>query len=259
MAISNRLGSFALIGIKDLVAKDRTTKVVEAKLSHLVNINIADELATDYLRGGYTNPKLLTIYGDRDTSLTATSATMSTDLLKILTNSKTEVKTKSEQMIEVLELKEGKFTISNEITTGVTPTIFAIDQFGKEIKPALVVGTPESNATEYSILGKDITCNEAVKKIRVYYETMVEVETLEMGDVTPKAYEFAGLAVAKEIESGKLYKVWIEIPNGSISPSYSLSAKNEASAPDSIELKIDCLKDENKGFPIAISFLEQQE
>ena len=256
MAITNRLGSFALIGIKDLVAKDRTTKAVEAKLSHLVNINISDELSTDYLRGGYTNPKLLTIYGDRDTTLTATSATMSTDLLKILTNSTTQVKTKSEQMVEDLEISGGKFTISATPTVGVTPTIFAIDQFGKEIKPALVVGTPSSNETDYSILGKDITCHSSVKKIRAYYETEVEVETIEIADVTPKNFEFSGLAVAKEIESGKLYKVWIEIPNGSITPSYSIGAKNEASAPDSVELTIDCLKDTSRGYPIAISFLE---
>ena len=257
MAITNRLGSFALIGIKDLVVKDRATKAIEAKFSHLVNINIADELSTDYLRGGYTNPKLLTIYGDRDTTLTATSATMSTDLLKILTNSSTEVKTKSEQMVEDLDVKDGKFTIQYEVTSGVAPTIFALDKFGKEIKPALEVGSPVTEG-KYSITGKDITCHESVTKIRVYYESMVEVETIEIADVTPKNFEFAGLAVAKEIESGKLYKVWIEIPNGSITPSYNIGAKNEASAPDSVELTIDCLLDTSKGYPIAISFLEDK-
>ena len=258
MAIKNRLGSFALIGIKDLVAKDRSTKAVEAKLSHLVSINISDELSTDYLRGGYTNPKLLTIYGDRDTTLTATSATMSTDLLKILTNSNTVVKPKSEQMIEDLEISRGAFTISADITAGVAPTIFALDQFGKEIKPALAVGTPDSNEGDYSISDKVITCHSSVTKIRVYYESMVEVETIEIADVTPRNFEFSGLAVAKEIESGKLYKVWIEIPNGSITPSYNIGGKNEASAPDSVELTIDCLQDTSKGYPIAISFLEDK-
>ena len=92
----------------------------------------------------------------------------------------------------------------------------------------------------------------------MYYETSVEVETIEVKDVTPKNYEFAGLAVAKEIESGKLYRVWIEIPNGSIAPSYNIGAKNEASAPDSIELKIDCLMDTGKGYPISLSFLEEK-
>lgn len=258
MAITNRLGSFALIGIKDLVVKDRATKAVQAKLSHLVNINLADELSTDYLRGGYTNPKLLTVYGDRNTTLTATSATMSTELLKILTGSEAVVKTKSEQMIEEPELKAGKFTISKAVSTGVAPTIFALDEFGKEIKPALVVGTPGTNKTEYSISALEITCHTDVKRIRVYYETLLEVETIEIKDVTPKSFEFAGLAVAKEIESGKLYRVWIEIPNGAITPSYNIGAKNEASAPDSVELTIDCLQDTSKGYPIAVSFLEEK-
>ena len=256
--ITNRLGSFALIGIKDLVVKDRATKAVEAKLSHLVNINIADELSSDYLRGGYTNPKLLTIYGDRNTTLTATSATMSTDLLKILTGTQSEVKTKLEQMVEEPALKEGKFTIKYEVASGAEPTIYALDEYGKELKPALTVGTPTSEAGQYSITTKDITCHAGVKRIRVYYEASVEVETIELGNVTPKSYEIAGLAVAKEIETGKLYRVWVEIPNGSISPTYSISAKNEASAPDSVELTIDCLQDTSKGYPIAISFLEEK-
>lgn len=310
--ITNRLGSFALIGIKDLVAKDRTTKKVEANLKHLVNINITDELSTDYLRGGYTNPKLLTIYGDRDTTLTATSATMSTDLLKILSSTEAQIKTKSELMIEDLEAEgsavpfadgeEGKsvFTLSADVTPNSTMTIFAIDQFGKEVKPALVLGQPAEDGDiivhppvdggdngddglgggsdngdnavdgvavqdiiyetgfEYSIDGRTITCDASITKIRVYYESLVEVETLEIADIVPKSFAFSGLAVAKEIESQKLYKVWIEIPNGSISPSYNISAKNEASAPDSIELTIECLQDTTKGFPIAISFLEEE-
>lgn len=256
--ITNRLGSFALIGIKDLVVKDRATKAIEAKLSHLVNINIADELSTDYLRGGYSNPKLLTIYGDRNTTLTATSATMSTELLKILTGNEAVVKTKLEQMVEEPELKEGKFTIKYEVAKGGTPTIFALDEYGKEIKPALTVGSPVSTAGQYSITTKDITCHADVKRIRVYYEASVEVETIEVKDVTPKSFEFAGLAVAKEIETGKLYRVWIEIPNGSITPSYNIGAKNEASAPDSVELTIDCLQDTSKGYPIAVSFLEEK-
>ncbi len=259
MAITNRLGSFALIGIKDLIVKDKATKEAEARLKHLVNIAIADELSTDYLRGGYTNPKLLTIYGDRDTTLTATSATMSTDLLKILTNSETKIIEKSVQMVEELDLKGGVFTVSKPLTAGVKPTICAIDQFGKEVKPALTIGDPASKATDYSIEGQAITCHTSVKKIVVYYETMQEVETIEIADVIPKSWEITGLAVAKEIESGKLYKVWVDIPNGSITPSYSIGAKNEASAPDSIELVIDCMIDSAKGYPIALSFVEDAE
>lgn len=257
MAITNRLGSFALVGIKDLIAKDRSTKLPVAKFSHLVNINISDELSADYLRGGYTNPKLLTIYGDRNTTLTATSATMSTDLLKVLTNSQVEVKTKKQQMVEEPELKMSKFNITKQVAGGTTPTIYKLDEFGKEVHPALTAGEA-TNEGEYSISTTQISCHTSVKRIRVYYETEVEVETIEIKDVTPKNYEFAGIAVAKEIESGKLYRVWIEIPNGSITPSYNIGAKNEATAPDSVELTIDCLQDNAKGYPIALSFLEEE-
>ena len=56
-----KLESFAFIGIKNLVIKDRETHATKCLLPHLVNLSLNDETARDYLRGGFGNPKLLTV------------------------------------------------------------------------------------------------------------------------------------------------------------------------------------------------------
>lgn len=257
--MSANLASFAFIGIKDFVIRDRITKQVECSLKHMVNINLTDETAQEFLRGGYGNPKLLTLFGDRDCRLEGQTATMTTDLLKVMSNNGIVKKTKPEQQVETIEISGGKFTLKLNPTTGITPTIFKIDvASGKEVKPALVVGTPATKQTDYSISGKDITCHSSVAKIIVYYDADIEVETIEASDNTPKNYEGSGLLVAKEIETGKLYKAWIECPNITIQPSFSLQSKNENGAPDPVSLNMDLLVDTAKRYPYSLSFAEDK-
>ena len=251
------LASFAFIGIKDFVIRDRITKAVECSLKHMVNISLSDETAQEFLRGGYGNPKLLTLFGDRNCKLEGQTATMTTDLLRVMSNNKILTKTKPEQQVEILTLSEGGFTLKSTPSSGVSPTIFKIDDAtGKEIKPALKVGEPTSNETDYSISGTKITCHNSVKKIIVYYDADIEVETIEATDNTPKNYEGSGLLVAKEIETGTLYKAWIECPNMTVQPSFNMQSKNETGAPDPVSLNIDLLVDASKGYPYSLSFAQ---
>lgn len=251
------LSSFAFIGIKDFVIRDRITKKVECSLKHMVNINLTDETAQEFLRGGYGNPKLLTLFGDRDCKLEGQTATMTTDLLKIQSNNQITKKTKPEQQVETISISGGKFSLKFAPSAGITPTIFKIDTAtGKEVKPALKVGTPTSTETDYSISGKDITCHSSVQKIVAYYDADIEVETIEASDNTPKNYEGSGLLVAKEIETGKLYKAWIECPNMTVLPSFSLQSKNDSGSPNPVSVAVDLLVDTAKGYPYAISFAE---
>lgn len=258
MAKVNSLASFAFIGIKDFVIRDRITKTVECSLKHMVNINLTDETAQEFLRGGYGNPKLLTLMGDRECRLEGQTATMTTDLLKVMSNNAIQTKTKAEQQVEILSGDGGSFSLTKDPSEGVAPTIFKIDETtGKEIKPALTVGEPASTETAYSISGKTITCHTSVKKIVVYYDADIEVETIEATSNTSKNYEASGLLVAKEIESGKLYKAWIECPNITVQPSFSLQSKNENGAPDPVTVSVDLLVDTVKGYPYSISFAEE--
>lgn len=256
MAISaeNMVQSFVYLGIKDFLIRDRETKKEVCKLKHLVNINLSDETSQEFLRGGYKNPKLLVLYGDRNCQLTASTSTQSADLIKVMFNNDTVTKTKSLPVVETLNLADGTFALSKTPSTGVPITVFKVDaNTGKELKPALVVGTPVSNPTDYSILTNKITCHSTVKKIVVSYNADVEVESLEMADGTPKNWEACGILYAKEIETGNIYKAWLELPNISFLPKNTISAKNESGTPDAVEFTVDLMNGAD-GYPYALDF-----
>lgn len=249
------IDSFVFIGIKNFIITDKITKKVECKIPHMVSISLSDETAQDFLRGGYGNPKLLTIFGDRDCKLEGSTATLTTDLLKILSNNKIETKTKPEMFVEEISIANGKFSLANTPAPNGVLDVFRIDTTtGKEIKPSLTIGSPSTNVTDFSISGKDITCNAAVTKIIVYYQSAVEVETIEAKDSTPKNYAGHGLLLAKEIETGTLYSAWIDCPNMTIQPSFKTQSKNEAAAPEAVALNIDLLMDTAKGYPYSLDF-----
>lgn len=172
-------------------------------------------------------------------------------------NTSTVIKTKSLPVVEYLTVSGGTFTLTNIPSGSVTPTIFKVDTAtGKELKPALVAGTPATNVTDYSISGKIVTCHSSVTKIAVSYNYDVEVEALEMADSTPKNWEAVATIACKEIETGALYKAWLELPNISILPNSKLSAVNASGAPDPIDLTIDLMVGAD-GYPYAIDFVKE--
>lgn len=248
------LSSFAFLGVKDFVISDKMTGEVACNLKHLVSLNLEDTMSEDFLRGGYGNSKLLTVYGDRSTVLTGSTATQTTALMKIMSNSTTETKTKELQQVEEPTLSGGKFSLKLMPVSGAAITVCALDSFGKELK--LTAGSP-TNPKEYSIVGKDITANSSVKAIRVYYIAQQEAECIEVKDITPKTWSGTGLLIAKEVETGKLFKALLECPNMSITPNFSMSAANDGQVPAAVELTINLMMDNGKGYPYSISFVEE--
>lgn len=254
--ITNRLGNFAFVGIKNLLVYDRVTGALVADIDKLVNITITDNQQVDYLRAGYGNPKIMTVFGDRETQMTGTVGTMSTELLQIMTGQGTIVKTKSIDDILVANVVTNKISLPQTPTTNIH--VFKLDSYGKPIKPALekVASAPSDN--QFSVTGKDVTFKTGTNgKYKVVYSYEVEVETVESKDIKPKSYKMVGVAVARDIESGQLFVGQIEIPNGSIVPNTSISAKNDAGTPDAIDIQVDCMMDSLLGYPLALSFKEE--
>ncbi|MGL6175135.1 MAG: hypothetical protein ACRC1P_11070 [Cellulosilyticaceae bacterium] len=249
------LESFAFIGVKNLVFKNKQTGRVECNLKHMVNINIEDSMAEDFLRGAYGNEKLLTIFGDRDSKLTGSTATQTTDLIKVMSNSEIATKMKDIQQVEDISLVGGKFTLKLNPVSGAAMDVYAIGSDGKSTR--LTLGAAATDG-QYAITGKDITCNSSVKRVRVFYMANEEVETIEIKDITPKNWDINGLLVAKEIETGKLFTCVLEVPNGSVTPNFSMGAENKGGAPAPVDLTINMMKDEGKGYPYALNFKEDK-
>ena len=250
-----KLESFAFIGIKNLVIKDRETHATKCLLPHLVNLSLNDETARDYLRGGLGNPKLLTVFGDRDTTLTGTTATMTADLMSVMTSNDVETATKPVQVVETLEGTSGAFTLTQEpSTTNPTITVWKVDDVGKS--ELLTKGDAVAEGV-YTITAQAIETETTVTRIKVAYMVDKEVQGIAGKDFVAKTYEANGILLVQEIESDKIFTVDLELPRITVAPSYSLSAKNESGAPDTVELTIDLLKDDNKGYSYYLAFYEE--
>jgi len=252
------ISSYVYRGIKNLIIYDKVTNEAKCNIEHAVDVTLNDAMAEDHLRGGFGLPKILTVYGERDCSLTLTTATMSPELQSTISGNSFVVKTKSIEKIEDIDISGGKFTLSETITSGRTPTIHKIDVgTGKVITPALKLGSPTTNSEDYSIVGKDITCHSSVIRIRVFYSTDKVVESSEAKTSIPRTYRAAGLAIIEEIATGILYMAELELANISIQPTNSIIIKNSSSAPDVITLNISVLMDNAKGYPYALNLIEE--
>lgn len=252
--MATNVGSFVYKGIKELIFRRKDTKEIACHLQYLVNFTLSDEQAVEYLRGGFNNPKLLPFYGDRDTKVECSTASMSTELISLMSNTTSKHVTEAKDRVETIAIKGGKFTLKKIPTVGARIDVYAIDTEGKRIKPALTVGTPTTNPTDYSIDGQTITCHSSVNKIKVFYKTDIEVEVIEAVNSTPEAYEMSMLLVAQEIETKKMLEAWIEAPSASVQPSKTFQGKNEASAPDAVTLSIDMMSDEGTDYVYKMSF-----
>lgn len=250
-----KLESFAFIGIKNLVIKDRETHATKCLLPHLVNLSLNDETARDYLRGGLGNPKLLTVFGDRDTTLTGTTATMTADLMSVMTSNDVETATKPVQVVETLEGTSGAFTLTQEPSaTNPAITVWSVDDVGKS---ELLTKGDAVEEGKYTVTAQAITTEATVTRIKVAYMVDKEVQGIAGRDFVAKTYEANGILLVQEIESDKIFTVDLELPRITVAPSYSLSAKNESGAPDTVELTIDLLKDDNKGYSYYLAFYEE--
>lgn len=258
MAIANKIQNFAFVGIKDLLVYSRETGALIADIDKLVNISLTDNLQVDYLRAGYGNQKIMSIFGDRECQLSASVGTMSMELIEIMTGSPSLVKTKSMDEVEVLDIISNKVTLKEIPSSSAVITVYKLDQYGKSIKPALekVSSAPIDN--QFAVSSKDVTFKTGTSgKVKVVYKYDKEIETVEAKDIKPRSYKMTGMCVVREIESGKLYKGQIEIPNGSIVPNTSIGAKNDAGVPDAIDLQIDMMVDALLQYPYALNFIEE--
>ena len=250
--MQTHLGNLTIAGIKNLVFRSKRTKEVVGDIKYLININLSDELSKDFLRGGIDNPKLLTIFGDREATFTGETATISQDLIRILTSTESVVKEVEQDFVENYYVDGG----ANKITLQRVPNqdyleVYSLTANGERVKRESV-----------TVNDKVITLSETpdlTSPYAVYYRANVEVLSNEVKDIAPNVYDLSALIVFKELETKKVRAGWLRIPSASVQPKYVLTGKNEASASEPVELTIDCLNDTQLGFSYSIDWLDERE
>lgn len=254
-----KLESFVFMGSKYAIFRSRETHETECYLKHLVEITLSDETAESDLKGGWGYKTLAKFYGDRTTTLSGTTATMTADLLKILSSNTLEEKSaKAVQVVEDLKGTSGSFTLGQTpSTTNATIVVYAISEQGISTKLKKTDSSP-SDATEFKADGTAITTDSSVTAIRAFYFVDKDTVTIEGKDFVAKNYEFEALLVAKNIEDGKIYYASLQAPNVTVNPTFSLTSVNSADAPDNVELNISLLSDERAGYAYSIDFFEAE-
>lgn len=254
--MANKLGSFAIIGLRNMRFYDNQGKLVTA-LKHLKDIDISNESSTTYLRGGEGNKKLLAISGDDEATVTSNQATMTTKLFEIITGNKmTEEDSKIVNVEEELSLTSGKATLKNTLVPGGKLTVFKVDEFGRDTDE-IILGDPTAEATQYSIEGQVLTLKTDLKhKIRVYFPTTKKVEIITSKPATALNYKIESDMICKDVGTKEVFLAKLVIPNGQIQKNFSITGSNESTEPAAIPLAIDCLEDGATGKFYEILFYE---
>lgn len=250
----NVIQDFAFIGVKNLYVMDKKTRETVVELPYLVGFNLSDNQPIEYLRGGFERLKLLPFKGDRETSVTVTTATACPELLKLQLNTEFEEVEQNFKTEENVTGAEGSFTLGETPATGEPIDVWAVDSQGKKTKLTVAKTVAEGSC---AISGNTITTETSVTKIRVLYYVTKTAQVLKAKDVDTKTYEVSAAVVAQEVGTGDMYLVQVDIPSAVFQLNNQLDASNEGGVPDNVEFTIDMLADATKDYVYMISFRER--
>lgn len=201
------------------------------------------------------NKKLLAISGDKESVVSAGSATMTTKLFEIITGNKMTTETKDVGVEETHTVSTNKITLKATIAAGAKLTVFKVDQFGRDDEE-IVLGSA-STTGQYTISDQVLTFHtDVIGQVRVYFSTSKSVQVITAKPATQLNYRIESDMIVKDVESKDVYLAKLVIPSGQIQENFNITGSNEASEPAAIPLAIDCLEDSATGKFYEILFYE---
>lgn len=254
MPITNPLKEYVITGIKSLLFYDANGDF-SVELDKLTDINLTDETASSELRGGLGNPVILTIKGDRTCKLSASSSTLSTDYIKLLTGNSVTTKTINTPKVDKkLAITSNTATLTKTPSAGANVTIYLSNANGENIMKLTKVASAPTTG-QYSITGSVVTlASGTTGVINAYYFVSEEVEAQEATSGVTPTYSCKGVCLLTSTSNKRLYKGIIDMPNVQVSPSITLAGKNSSDAPDANTLELDLLS--TGSYPYAIQAVE---
>lgn len=200
---------------------------------------------TVYARGGIGNAKLVGFSSNREARINLEDAIFDNDAIAMLTGNDPTVGAKE------IDYQEVKATVSDKITLTKTPSgnllgVFKLNADGTNGEE-YTAGDPATEATEYSIVGKEITFNSALTdgtKFRVYYKvntdataTTVKVTSDQFG----KTFRVNLDVLVRDEYTKSDYKGQLRIPNAKFEDNFSFSFAAEGD-PATLTLPLEILK-----------------
>jgi len=225
---------------------DLVTKEPKVTLRSLKTSGVETKGETTYARGGYGNPKIVGFSSNREANIKLEDAIFDNLALAMLTGNDITTGAETVYKNEVLSV------LSNTITLTSTPVgallgVYKVNEDGTN-GTEYTLGTPASNATEFSITGKVVTFNTAVvngTNIRIYYKvtTASDAKRIKVtSDAFGKTFKVVIDVIIKDEYTKEDYAGQIVIPNGKFEDNFNIDLKVDGD-PAVLTLNLECLKD----------------
>lgn len=240
------LNRFAVRDAGEWSFYDIATNKAIVTLNTIKSANMEFSGETTYARGGYSNPKLVGFSGNKEGKLALQDALFTAESVQMLTGNAFESKAKDIQINEKQVVTSGKLTLS-KTPKGAIGTIYAVTADGGNGKE-YTLGTPGTNALEYSVNGKEITFHSSVANgttMRIYYTvtTANDAKTMRVtSDAFGGTFKAIGEILVRDAFDGKDYPAIITIPRAKVEDNWSMNLSPD-SDPAVLDLPMEMLKD----------------
>ncbi len=200
---------------------------------------------TVYSRGGKGNPKIIGFSSNREGKVTLQDAIFDNIAFAMLTGNDAEIGAK------VIDFDEFNNVTSSTINLGKLPVgaitnVFILNADGTN-GTELTLGTPVSNADEYSISGKDITVHNSIindAEVRIYYKVTTgnDATTIKVtSDKFGKSFRVVLDCEVVDEFTKNTYQAQLRIPTAKFEDNFSFNLAAEGD-PAVLDLNMEILK-----------------
>jgi hypothetical protein len=217
-------------------------------LDSLKTSGIESSAEQTFARGGFGNSKLVGFSHNKEAKLNLTDALFDKHALAMLTGNALVESAKVIDYYEVKTITSNKLTLS-KTPTGVITTVYKLNSDNTN-GDEFTLGTPGTNAKEFSVSGKDLTFHTTVSngtQFRVYYKvtTAADAKTVRVSsDTFGGIFKIVVNVLVRDSKDGLDYAAQIIVPRGQFLDNFSMDLSVDGD-PASLALPIDCLRDPN--------------
>lgn len=201
---------------------------------------------TTYATGGYGNVRLVGYSSNRQARLPISDALFDKNSLAMLTGNLLK------EEARVIDFQEVKAVTSSKVTLSKTPagaivSVFKVKADGTNGQE-FTLGTPATNASEFSANGKELTFHSTVANstsFRIYYKvtTAADAKTIRVSsDAFGSVFKIVIDILVKDAADGKDYSGQLIVPRGQIENNFNINLSVDGD-PSALDIPIECLKD----------------
>jgi hypothetical protein len=214
-------------------------------LSTLKTSGVETTGETVYAQGGRGNARLIGFSSNRQATITLQDAIFDNTAIAMLTGNDLVAGVKK------VDLNELQTVTSNTVTLAKTPqgaivSVFKLNADGTNGQE-YTLGTPATNAMEYSVAGKVLTFHSTVTngtKFRIYYQanTATDAKTIKVtSDQFGKSFRVVMSVLVVDEFTKEAYEGQLRIPNAKFEDNFNLSFSADGD-PAVLDLNMEILK-----------------